>query len=319
MSKLKNISAILILLLPIAIISNQVVADEKHMDDANDLFSIYNEAKIDDYNVLQQEYINTLNQLEKAEAEAKLNEVHNGLIDAAIEWQTQEKNKISKEIKELSKQNIEISKQISDEFESDWYELVKLDKLYKMNLSKMDKLLRDYDKFSLTEKRMTDYDTLDELSKEVDELQKTYKEASNVKILGDVYTVVYPLAKETKMTSGFGNRIDPITGASISFHSGIDLRASVGTEVLSLFNGKIIDTGFTATGGNYVSIDHGNGIRSYYCHLSEILCEKGQVVNQYDVIALSGNTGSRTTGPHLHLALYINGNAVNPEILFNEV
>lgn len=317
MSRLRVLSAIFVLILPALIVCRQVVADEKHMDDANDLFTLYNEAQVDDYNVLQQEYLNTISQYEKAEMEAKLNEVHNGLIDAAVEWQTQEKNRISKEIRELSKQNVEISKQISADFNGDWNNLVRLDKAYKINLSKMDKLLEDYDKFSLTEKRMTDYDTLDALSKELDELQKTYKEASNVKILGDVYNVIYPLAKETKMTSGFGNRIDPITGASISFHSGIDLRASVGTEVLSLFNGKVIDTGFTATGGNYVSIDHGNGIRSYYCHLSEILCEKGQEVNQYDVIALSGNTGSRTTGPHLHLALYINGNAVNPEILFN--
>ena len=311
------LSAIVVVAIFFSIAATALAAEE-HMDTVNDLFAIYNEAQLDDYSLLQKEYLEAAGKLADAEKLINDAEMHNALLDAAIQWQTDEKNRISKEIKELSKHSLELSKQISASFDADWETLVQLDKAYKMNLSKMNQLLGEYDKFSLSEKRIADYDTLDELTAEVSELQQTYKEASDVKVLGDVYNVVYPLGKASVMTSGYGNRIDPISGVSVSYHGGIDLRANVGTDVLALFNGTVIGTGYTTAGGYYVNIDHGNGVRSYYCHLNEILCEKGQQVSQYDVIARSGNTGTRTTGPHLHLALYINGNPVNPEILFKE-
>lgn len=295
-----------------------VFADEPAMDTVNDLFELYNEAQLDDANALKDEYLAMLGRLADAERDIAEAEAYNTLIDEAQKWQAEEKNKISKELKELSQHGREISAQVAESFDGEWDKLLQLDKAYKMNVSKMNQLLVEYDKYSLTAKKIADYDTLDELSAEIAELQKVYKTASSVKVLGDVYHVKYPLGKETVMTSRYGNRVDPITGAAVSFHGGIDLRAAMGTEVLSVFNGVVMGTGYTTTGGYYVNIDHGNGVRSFYCHLSEILCQKGQAVSQYDVIALSGNTGTRTTGPHLHFALYINGNSVNPEVLYNE-
>jgi len=220
------------------------------------------------------------------------------------------------EVNNLLKENSCVSQEIANSILLDWEMLVKLDSQYKMNLKKIDDLLLKKNSYSTTDYRNIDYIALDELGKEIESLKEDYTIAIDVEVLGDVSNVKYPLGAETVVTSPFGDRIDPITKSRVSFHSGIDLRASIGTEVLALFNGVISDTGYGPLGGYYVRIDHSNGITSYYCHLDEIKCKKGQKVKQYDCIATSGNTGSRTTGPHLHLGLYINGIPVDPAILF---
>ena len=94
------------------------------------------------------------------------------------------------------------------------------------------------------------------------------------------------------------------------------MRASVKTEVLAIFAGKVEKVTKTYGGGNTIWIDHGNGIKSVYMHLYSTEVSEGQTVNQYDVIALSGNTGANTTGPHLHFGLYINNTPVDPAKLF---
>lgn len=292
-------------------------ASELVMETVNDLFDIYNEAQLEDANALQREYMAMLDKLADVEKGIADVESYNILMDEAQRWQAEQKGRVSNEISTLAIHSQEIREQIGDEFYGDWDRLVQLDKAYSMNISKMNQLLKEYDRYTVTGKKVADYDALDELSAEIAELQKVYQTTATVKVLGKVHGVQYPLNKETLMTSGYGSRVDPITGAAVSFHSGIDLRAATGTEVLAVFNGVVMSTGYTATGGYYVNIDHGNGVRSFYCHLSEILCDEGQTVNQYDVVALSGNTGTRTTGPHLHFALYINGNSVNPETLYN--
>ncbi|MBQ2885852.1 MAG: peptidoglycan DD-metalloendopeptidase family protein [Alphaproteobacteria bacterium] len=300
----------------VCILCTTVTVYASSSETANDLFEVYNEALIDDYSFVKDEYDLTLEILEQAEESVLLSEVHNKLLEDAAEWQIQERERILGEVQNLTVSNDKLSKQISEELSGDWDNILRLDKEYKRNLKRINQLLKSLDRFTITDKRITDYTEVDRLTEELLELKKVYNEAVDVKVLGDVRNVKYPLGAETLVTSEYGSRIDPITGSSISFHGGIDFRAKIGTEVLSLFNGVIADTGFTYAGGYYVRVDHGNGIVSYYCHLDEIKCEKGQKVSQYDVIALSGNTGSRTTGPHLHLALYINGNSVDPGILF---
>lgn len=286
------------------------------METANDLFQIYNEAELEDINQLQSEYEEVLTKLNNAESEVISAEVHNALVKEAVAWQEEEKAEIDKKVSALFKKNTEIAQKVKDGFYASWNELEKLDTSYKMNLNEVEELLESKERFTVLEERSIDYETLDLLSKEISELQKVYKEAVDVATLGEVHGVRFPLEKATVITSTFGSRVDPITKSSISYHAGLDLRAAVGTEVKSIFNGVVVDTGFGSLGGYYVTIDHGNGIRSYYCHLSQILCESGQKVTQYETIALSGNSGSRTTGPHLHFALYINGNPVDPGVLY---
>jgi murein DD-endopeptidase MepM/ murein hydrolase activator NlpD len=87
--------------------------------------------------------------------------------------------------------------------------------------------------------------------------------------------------------------------------------------VRALFDGKVIDVGYSQSSGNYITIQSSDKIKYFICHLNESLVEKGDYVNQYDVIALSGATGNKCTGPTLHLALFINGATYDVTKLFS--
>jgi murein DD-endopeptidase MepM/ murein hydrolase activator NlpD len=112
------------------------------------------------------------------------------------------------------------------------------------------------------------------------------------------------------VTSGFGNRVSPFTGQK-EFHAGIDISNTLGTEVLATANGRVSHAAGKMYIGNLVVIDHGYGRVSKYGHLKKILVKQGQEVKRGDVIALLGNTG-RSTGPHVHYEVRINGTPVNP-------
>src|SRR5690554_5563851 len=122
----------------------------------------------------------------------------------------------------------------------------------------------------------------------------------------------YPVAG--RITSKFGNRIHPITGAT-SFHNGIDIAAPIGTPVHSPYSGVVKSVYSNNTGGIQMIVDHDNGFRTGYAHLNEAIKRPGQRVSQGEIIAKTGNTGT-STGPHLHLTLRKNGELVNPEEFF---
>ena len=126
------------------------------------------------------------------------------------------------------------------------------------------------------------------------------------KALGELF--IYPI--RGRLTSPFGYRSDPFTGAR-SFHSGIDLAAPTGTSVKATLDGKIAETGFNRIFGNYIIITHDRGYQSLYGHLSAVYVKRGQYVTQGTVVGAVGNTGY-STGPHLHLSIYKNGNLINP-------
>lgn len=163
----------------------------------------------------------------------------------------------------------------------------------------------------------SDRERLVQVEVEVERRISNYERALSYKQIGDLKPKRFPVSRSSKITSPFGWRLDPITQNSMQFHRGMDLRASKDTPVLALFNGIVESCSETAGGGMTLVINHGDGIRSMYMHLNEFLKEKGDVVRQYEKVALSGNTGQRTTGPHLHLGLYIGGISVNPEKLYN--
>lgn len=112
------------------------------------------------------------------------------------------------------------------------------------------------------------------------------------------------------VTSSYGERISPFTGFQ-QLHSGIDIANRVGTPVVASASGIVLEVGRDAGLGKVVAISHGYGIKTVYGHLSETLVHAGQRVKRGDKVALMGNTG-RSTGPHLHYAVLVNGIAVNP-------
>lgn len=113
------------------------------------------------------------------------------------------------------------------------------------------------------------------------------------------------------ISSGYGERTDPFTGL-LSFHPGIDFAAPRGTHVDAVAAGIVTYAGPDAGYGNLVEINHGNGYATRYGHNEKILVHVGQRVHKGQPIALVGSTG-RSTGPHCHFEVLLNGRSVNPQ------
>ncbi len=112
------------------------------------------------------------------------------------------------------------------------------------------------------------------------------------------------------VTSEFGGRIDPITGKRDG-HTGMDLAVPAGTPVRAALPGTVRVAKYDSSYGYYVTIGHENGLLTLYGHNSRLLVRPGQRVQAGDVISLSGSTG-RSTGPHLHFEVRVNGQRTNP-------
>jgi len=113
-----------------------------------------------------------------------------------------------------------------------------------------------------------------------------------------------------RLSSSFGRRSAPTKGAS-TYHQGVDWAVPRGTAVYASSGGTVTKAGWGSGYGYVVYIKHPDGRETRYAHLNKVLVSSGQTVKQGQKIALSGNTG-RSTGPHLHFELRINGTAVNP-------
>lgn len=112
------------------------------------------------------------------------------------------------------------------------------------------------------------------------------------------------------MTSRFGYRKSPFTGRR-ELHKGLDIANREGTQIIAPADGIVKFTGRKGLLGKTIDIDHGHGMVTRYGHLKEILKKRGEPVKRGDIIAEMGDTG-RSTGPHLHYEVHLNGVPVNP-------
>ena len=119
----------------------------------------------------------------------------------------------------------------------------------------------------------------------------------------------WPLPVAGAITSQFGHRVDPITGA-VSSHTGTDIACAEGTPILAAADGTVtVANGLDSWGGSYgyyIQIDHGGGLETLYAHCSSICVTTDQQVQAGQVIGYVGHTG-RATGSHLHLEVHVNG------------
>ena len=112
------------------------------------------------------------------------------------------------------------------------------------------------------------------------------------------------------ISSGFGYRSDPFTGAA-AFHAGLDFRGPVGAPIYAAARGTVSFAGIRQGYGNCIEITHGNGLLTRYAHMSAFRAHVGEVVAAGDTIGAIGSSG-RSTGPHLHFEVRINDQPVNP-------
>ena len=119
-----------------------------------------------------------------------------------------------------------------------------------------------------------------------------------------------PLVGRQEITSGYGVRMDPFMGR-MALHAGLDLREETGAPVRATAGGKVVTAGWSGGYGNMVEIEHGNDLTTRYGHLSAINVAEGQTVQPGTLLGRVGSTG-RSTGPHLHYEVRIDGDAVDP-------
>jgi murein DD-endopeptidase MepM/ murein hydrolase activator NlpD len=130
-------------------------------------------------------------------------------------------------------------------------------------------------------------------------------DSANRKFLPTLYPIL-----EGWYSSNFGHRIDPFSGQQ-SMHEGIDFPAETGTPIVAAASGKVIAAEWHPAYGKMVEIDHGNGLVSRYAHASSLMAKQGDLVVRGQRVAAVGSTG-RSTGPHLHFEVRLNGVPQNP-------
>ncbi|MBX9675843.1 MAG: M23 family metallopeptidase [Methylotenera sp.] len=116
-------------------------------------------------------------------------------------------------------------------------------------------------------------------------------------------------------SSSYGWRIDPFNGNK-AFHEGLDFTANTGTNIRAAADGIVSSAERTPDYGNIVKIDHGSGLETRYAHASKLLVKAGERVVKGQVVAQVGSTG-RSTGPHLHYEIRLNGNPLDPRQYLN--
>lgn len=151
-------------------------------------------------------------------------------------------------------------------------------------------------------------ETIAMLEKIVAEEKAKLAEANNRTYDGGIFA--WPVPSYTRISDDYGNRIHPILGVQ-QFHNGVDMAAPGGSPILAAYDGSVVAADYSGSMGNYIMIDHGDGLYTIYMHASALYVSKGAEVTKGQKIAAVGSTG-RSTGNHLHFSVRLNGSYVSP-------
>ena len=224
----------------------------------------------------------------------------------------------------IVKEVVAQDKQLLKDLESDKSEIEDKQKTLENNKEQVksikDNLIKDKENLD------NDKDELKKLKKKLvkeeealeEKLQKIAAENSSAKMNTEVSSssnaVIsngsWPVPGYSRVSSPFGYRIHPVLGVK-KLHTGIDIPAPTGTPAVAVANGTVIYSGVQGTYGNTVMIKHDNGLVSLYAHNSSLVVRVGDKVKKGQVVSKIGSTG-RSTGPHLHFEIRVNGTAHNP-------
>lgn len=156
-----------------------------------------------------------------------------------------------------------------------------------------------------------------ELSKALANKEAEYKEATKPPVTpapgGGNWMIP---CRYVMLTSAWGYRGDPFGSGRREFHDGVDLANRSGTPIYASRSGYVHAAGWGTNLGNYVTLNHQDGFKSQYLHMTHYVVKTGDWVEQGQLIGYMGSTG-RSTGPHLHFSIYYNGSSVNPANYLN--
>ena len=217
-------------------------------------------------------------------------------------------------LKELlvMKQDLESKKQIQEQLKVDAEALLVEKQAIIEAIEKNEKIVAD--------KLEASRDSLAILEAQESKIEaESYKIESEIKKLQELYNqqtqsysgLIWPSRSTKKISSYYGMRLHPIYGYW-KMHTGIDIGASYGTDIISSADGVVTSVTYNEGGyGWYIVVYHGDGISTLYAHCSKVIAKTGQSVKRGQVIALVGSTGA-STGPHIHFEVRVNGAHTNP-------
>lgn len=176
---------------------------------------------------------------------------------------------------------------------------------YETDINNQEKAIREYE-----EEIKAQEEEIAALELLIAEEKKKILAASGVVLTYDGGKFTFPVASYTRVSDEYGPRIHPTLKVP-QFHNGVDLASPKGTAIYAAYDGKVAAATYSATMGNYVMIDHGSGLYTIYMHASALYVKKDDIVVRGETIAAVGSTG-RSTGPHLHFSVRLNGSYVSP-------
>ncbi len=278
----------------------------------NSLLDRYIAAKesVEDHEHLLEATLDELTQLKAQEEfdKATLDELY-ALKAAEIENLT-EKLGVADEylftyISEISSQDVEIEQIIEAEEK-------RVEEEERRRREEEERLRREEEERRLAEQRAAEAAAAAAANK--NNTSKSYdKDAINSVVLTeetDPYKMIWPLPGDHRTYSKFGYRKAPTKGAS-TYHQGWDIGGEFGAPIVATLAGTAETVSYNSSAGNYVRINHGNGLVTVYCHMSKQLVTQGEHVMQGQTIGLIGSTGV-STGPHLHFGVKVNDVYVDP-------
>ena len=152
--------------------------------------------------------------------------------------------------------------------------------------------------------------TIQALEAAVAEEKRKLEAENGTSITYDGGMFKWPAPSYTRISDDYGTRIHPILGIE-QFHNGVDMAAPGGSPILAAYDGEVVAADYNSSMGNYIMINHGDGLYTIYMHASALYVSQGSTVARGDKIAAVGSTG-RSTGNHLHFSVRSNGSYVSP-------
>ena len=243
--------------------------------------------------------------LNRADYITKMSEYDKKMLDKFVATQNliaQIKEKLEQEEAELeeARQDLETEKESLEE-------LIKTKEnqisVYEADINNKEAAVKEYEAEIAAQEEI-----IKVLEARIAEERKRLEEANRRRYDGGMFK--FPCPNYTRISDDYGMRMHPTLGVE-KFHNGIDLAAPSGSPILAAYDGDVVGAGYSSTMGNYLMIDHGDGLITLYMHASKLYVSTGASVSKGQKIAAVGSTG-RSTGPHLHFGVRLNGSYVSP-------